>query len=72
MRAGGSFRSRVEGPGGQHYAPHAVQGMLVVDVRRLQEAVRSYSPTTGTRERRARLLEVLDNAVAHPTGLEDL
>lgn len=66
------IRSRVAGPGGQHYAPHAVHGLLVADVRRLHDAVQSYVPTIEARERHARLLDVLADAATHPTGLEDL
>jgi hypothetical protein len=49
----GGIRSRVEGPCGQGYAPHAVNGLRVSEARRLHDALRAYSPVpaavTGTR-----------------------
>ena len=72
VRQDRSVRSRVEGPDGQHYAPHIVQAMYVADVRRLHDVLAGFSPTPESRQRRARLLDVLADAVARPTGLEDL
>jgi len=46
--------------------------MYVADVRRLHDVPAGFSPTPESRQRRARLLDVLADAVARPTGLEDL
>ena len=68
----GGICSRVEGPGGQRYAPHAVNGLRVTEVRRLRDALRAQSPAPESRARQARLDEVLSDAVTHPLGLEEL
>lgn len=68
----GGIRSRIEGPGGQRYAPHAVNGLRVTDVRRLRDALRAQLPAPESRDRQARLDEVLSDAVTHPRGLEEL
>ena len=72
MRHGGNVLSRVEGAAGQRYAPHAVLALRVAEVRRLHEALQSFSPASEVRQRHARLVDLLDDAGAHPSGLEEL
>jgi len=72
IRQAGGVLSRVEGPDGQHYAPHIVQAMHVADVRRLHEALAEFSPAPESIQRRTRLLDLLADAAARPTGLEEL
>ena len=71
-RYNGGFRLRVVGPGGQGYAPCAVQGLRVSEVRRLHDALQAYSPAPESREQHMRLLNVLGDALTHPLGLEEL
>ena len=68
----GGIHSRVEGPGGQGYAPHVVNGLRVAEVRRLHDALKAYSPAPESRDQHARLVEVLSDAVTYPRGLEEL
>lgn len=72
VRQDALFRFQVEGPGAQRYAPHAVKGLPVPEVRRLHDALKDYSPAPEARVRQARLLDVLADAAAHPMGLDQL